>query len=196
MADFVVSDSSLKTIADAIRETGDTSSPLVFPDGFEFAIRAISAPAIGGTFRGVTTGMPLDIPLAYKGTGYPINVFIYPSEGTYNSSGAFYNVVQRYAMVYWAGLKNAIPSAPVYSGSDINDQMSCFMMFKNSTTNARIFDTTSVLQAATYQNIDAAASANYCVRLKNNKLMSVFIASTGYGFMANIDYNYIVIYSS
>lgn len=196
MADYVVSDSSLRTVADAIRERSGSSSPLIFPDGFASAVRGIPVIDVTGRFKGTITGMPIDVPLDYNGTGYPVGVFIYPSEGTYNSSGAFYNVVQRYAMVYWAGLKNAIPSAPVYSGSDVNDQMSCFMMFKNSTTNARIFDTTSALQAATYQNIDAAASANYCVRLKNNKLMSVFIASIGYGFAANIDYTYTVIYSS
>ena len=196
MADYVVSDSSLRTVADAIRERSGSSSPLIFPDGFASTVRGIPVVDVSGMFKGTVTGAPIDIPLDYKGVGHPVGVFIYPSEGTYNSSGAFYNVIQRYAIVYWAGLKNAIPSAPVYTGSDINDQMSCFMMFKNSTTNANIYNTASGLQVATYQNINAAASANYCVRLKNSKLMSVFIASTGYGFMANIDYTYTVIYSS
>ena len=38
MANYVVSDSSLTAIADAIREKGETTDPLTFPDGFATAI--------------------------------------------------------------------------------------------------------------------------------------------------------------
>jgi hypothetical protein len=38
MANYVVSDASLTAIADAIREKGDTTDPLTFPDGFATAI--------------------------------------------------------------------------------------------------------------------------------------------------------------
>lgn len=41
MADYVVSDSSLTGVADAIRERGGTNDPLAFPDGFETAIESI-----------------------------------------------------------------------------------------------------------------------------------------------------------
>lgn len=41
MADYVVSDSSLTGVADAIRQRGGTSSPLEFPTGFETAIASI-----------------------------------------------------------------------------------------------------------------------------------------------------------
>lgn len=41
MADYVVSDSSLTGVADAIRERGGTNAPLAFPDGFETAIESI-----------------------------------------------------------------------------------------------------------------------------------------------------------
>lgn len=42
MADYVVSDTSLGAVADAIREKGGTSEPLEFPDGFLTAIGEIS----------------------------------------------------------------------------------------------------------------------------------------------------------
>lgn len=42
MADYVVSDTSLGAVADAIREKGGTSEPLEFPDGFVTAIGEIS----------------------------------------------------------------------------------------------------------------------------------------------------------
>jgi hypothetical protein len=41
MADYVVSDTSLTGVADAIRERGGTNDPLAFPDGFETAIESI-----------------------------------------------------------------------------------------------------------------------------------------------------------
>ena len=41
MADYVVSDTSLTGVADAIRQRGGTSSPLEFPTGFETAIASI-----------------------------------------------------------------------------------------------------------------------------------------------------------
>lgn len=194
MAEFVISDLSLKSIADAIRAKSNTSSPLVCPDGFVSAIDAIPMIA-SGKFKGTVTGMAIDIPLLYSGNGYPIAVFVYPSEGTYNSSGTLYNLIQRYSIVYWAGIKNAIPLTPAYGGSDVSDQMSCFMIFKNSASNAHVYDTASRLQVSTYQNIDASASANYCVRIKSKNLMSVFIAASGYGFAANVEYSYTVIYS-
>lgn len=41
MANYVVSDASLTAIADAIREKGETTDPLTFPDGFATAIAKI-----------------------------------------------------------------------------------------------------------------------------------------------------------
>lgn len=46
MANYVVSDASLTAIADAIREKGETTDPLTFPDGFATAIGNIKT---GGT---------------------------------------------------------------------------------------------------------------------------------------------------
>ncbi len=196
MADFIVSESSLGSIANAIRERGNTSSPLLYPEGFVSAIHSIPFKGATGTFKGTVTGMAIDVPLRYDGNGYPISINIFPTEGTYNSSGYFYNTIQRYGIVYWAGMKCSIPSTPTYSGEGEINQMSCFLMFKNSTTNARIFNMAAELQTFTYQNIDAEPTFDYCVRLKNKNLMSVFIASTGYGFIANLGYSYVVSYSS
>lgn len=45
---------------------------------------------------------------------------------------------------------------------------------------------------------DTAATSNLLngVKIRSNKKMSVFIADTSYGFAANIEYTYYVIYSS
>ena len=55
MAEMLVQSESLISIADAIREKGDTSDVLVFPDGFISAIQAVGDVApftsvICGTF--------------------------------------------------------------------------------------------------------------------------------------------------
>ena len=41
MAEFLVKDTSLTTVADAIREKGGTTDPLSFPDGMAAAVKAI-----------------------------------------------------------------------------------------------------------------------------------------------------------
>lgn len=62
MADYVVSDTSLTGVANAIRTKGGTSSPLVFPSGFESAIAAIPTGGGGGSswnpiYSSVLTGV-------------------------------------------------------------------------------------------------------------------------------------------
>ena len=194
MADFVVSDSSLRSVADAIRERGGTSSPIVFPDGFASAIRGIPHDAVIGSFTGTTSGVPMDIELDYTGDGYPTAVLIYPSEGAYDTSGVFANMIKRYGIVYWAGMKSVLTTPPRYEGTGPYDFMSCFLRYKNSATDGRVTSTTYELQAYTYKDIDASASSTLSVRLKSKSLMSVFIAGDSYGFVPNIPYNYAVLY--
>lgn len=194
MVDFVVSDQSLRGVADAIRERGDTSSPLIFPDGFASAIRNIPHEAAVGSFIGTISGAPIDVDLNYEGNGYPTAVLIYPTEGAYDTSGVFTNMIKRYAIVYWAGMKSVRPLAPKYGGIGPDDFMSCVLMFKNSATSGRVTNTTYGLQTYTYRNINATASSTLCVRLKSNSLMSVFIAGDSYGFAPNIAYSYAVLY--
>lgn len=194
MADFVVSDGSLRSIADAIRERGSTSSPIIFSDGFASAIRGIPHDAIIGSFTGTTSGVPMDIELNYTGSKDPTAILIYPSEGAYDTSGVFANMIKRYAIVYWAGMKSVLTTSPRYEGIGPDDFMSCFLMFKNSTTSGRVTNTTYGLQAYTYKDIDASASSTLSVRLKSKSLMSVFIAGNSYGFAPNTPYNYAVLY--
>lgn len=55
MANYVTSDSSLTTIANAIRTKGGTSAQLAFPDGFAAAIAAIPSGVASWTKVGGTT---------------------------------------------------------------------------------------------------------------------------------------------
>lgn len=161
---------------------------------------------VTGTFTGTTTGAAMDITLNYSGSGYPVAVMIYPSEGVYASNGTFYKLVQRYAMASFVAIKNNINSAPSYPTSSIvnsSTRASLFRAYKNSTSSSTIYDPATNIGSGgigLYQNLDAEASSTTnganVVKLRSNTKMSVFIASTSYGFAANIEYTYWVLYSS
>ena len=61
MADYRVSGEQLKSIADAIRQTGRTNQPLRFPDGFTAAIGSLAGGGSGGTDTSDATATAADI---------------------------------------------------------------------------------------------------------------------------------------
>lgn len=153
---------------------------------------------VTGTFKGTTTGTAMDINLDYSGTGYPIAVLIYPSEGAYKSGGSYYNLIQRYAIQVFAVVKNAINTAPTYN-TTANDQDLATIVesYKNNASSSTSFGNTTYNDKALYNNSDASGSNHYRIlKIRSAKKLSVFIASTSYGFAANIEYTYHVIYSS
>ena len=151
---------------------------------------------VTGTFKGTTTGTAMDITLNYSGSGYPIAVMVYPSEGSYKSGGTFYNLIQRYACNYWIATKSNMSTAPTYSG-DTTDKYSGYQYRKNSTSSATTYTGTAFVDGNVANDTSAVSNnSNGLVRLRSKTKMSVFIASTSYGFTANIEYTYHVIYSS
>lgn len=149
--------------------------------------------AVTGTFKGTTTGAAMDITLNYSGSGYPIAVLIYPSEGTYNGSGSFYNLIQRYAYNTFLLVKSNLNTAPTYTGTS---QALALGRYKSSTSNSTSHNNVGNSNTAAYNDADATSGNYSVVRIRSKTKMSVFIASTSYGFAANIDYTYWVLYSS
>lgn len=154
---------------------------------------------VTGTFKGTTTGAAMDISLPYTGSGYPIAVMIFPSEGSYGS-GTFRNLIQRYAIDTVFCIKRDANTAPTYSGSGAENGYDFGRSYKSTSTNATnisgAFSGGSSGSTIVADDTDASASATSCVHLRSNKKMSVFIAASSYGFAANIEYTYHVIYSS
>lgn len=154
---------------------------------------------VQGTFTGTTTGQALDISLSYTGTGYPIAAMIFPSEGSYNTTGTFYNLLHRYGIVSYNIVKNYLTgqyAEPLYTGQP-NDYTMVTGRYKSSSSSASSVASGASNDAAIYQNVSAATGGfSSVVRIRNATTLSVFIANTGYGFSANIEYTYIVIYSS
>lgn len=150
-----------------------------------------------GTFTGTTTGAAMTVPLGYTGSGYPIAVVIAPAVGSYNSSeGTFYSTVQRYAVCTWFGVKGKITTAPAYSAGS-NDKMTCMGIYKSSTTSYTSFSQAFNKDNSVFTSSAASAGNAYSVvKINSATAMSVFIASSSYGFMANVEYVYMVVYSS
>lgn len=159
---------------------------------------------VTGTFTGTTTGVAMDVTLNYTGSGYPIIFATYPTGGANNSDTSFYNLTQRYACVYFVGIKCETDTTPTYAsggnGNISQNSFSVYQRYKNSATSTTSHSGTAVKRAYVAKD-DAAASGNssdtnVILRFRSKTSMSVFIASTSYGFAANIEYTYYVIYSS
>lgn len=150
---------------------------------------------VTGTFTGTTTGTAVDVPLNYSGNGYPIQVMIRPEEGPYNSNGTFYSLIQRYAINMLFACKNYLDISPVYGSTDTSNSYMLATVYKNSTSSPTVYGRTSDVQALLFNGKDPSSSPGNCIKFRNNTTMSVNIASTTYGFAANIKYTYYVIYS-
>ena len=170
-------------------------------DGFSSVIVNISGGGgasniVTGTFKGTTTGKAMDITLSYSGSGYPIAVMVYPSDGSYKSGGTFYNLIQNRACNYWIATKSNMSTSPTYSGGT-TDKYSGYQYRKNSTSSATSYNGTAFVDGSVANDTSAISNnSNGLVRLRSKTKMSVYIASTSYGFAANIEYTYHVIYSS
>lgn len=151
---------------------------------------------VTGTFIGTTKGDIIDIDVPYSGNGYPIMIFVIPTGGMYGSTG-YHDLIQRYAIGYIAAYKTYTSSAPTYSNSGSQNQFSICSAYKSSTSSAtsytRSFSANTVIAYGTSANPIGAVQS---LLFRNSKKFSVFIANTSYGFAANIEYTYYVLYSS
>lgn len=150
-----------------------------------------------GTF---TTGSAVgagSVSLAYSGTGYPIAAMVFIASGAYNSANAdWYNSVQRYAVGQWAMSKSVQTSAPTYTTSGSQNQGVTCAIYKNSTSTATTYTRTSAMNTNTFSSSNASNAAATCVRLKSGNVLSYYVNTSSYGLLPNMEYKYIVIYSS
>lgn len=155
---------------------------------------------VTGTFKGTTTGAAMDVNLAYTGNGYPVAVIIYPKEGAYNaSSGTIYSLVQRYATLWYAAYKDYADSAANYDGTGDEDNYTVAVRYKNNVSSATTYGNYVSASMPISNDVNASnpsGTPKFTVRLKSKTKMSVFIAASSYGFAANVEYTYQVIYSS
>lgn len=141
---------------------------------------------VTGTFKGTTTNTAMEVTLSYSGSGYPIAALFFPNEGAYNANGSFGPLVQRYAYQILTLIKN--------DTSTSTGNFTASARYKSQA--ATSYTNSSSAQYNFIDNTNASASTTGIAKLKTSTKLSVFIAGTSYGFAANIEYKYVIIYSS
>lgn len=173
---------------------------LNIPEGYNdtaqfYTIAAASGGAsniVTGTFKGTTTGAAMDVTLNYSGSGYPVAVLIYPSRSDIST---FNSLIQRYLIRDYCADKMTNDEPNYGPTGNINSGYVC-TKYKNSTSNSTTYGAGGGNAANVYHDANATSSSSLAVQIRSKTKMSVFIASTSYGFAANIEYTYHIIYSS
>lgn len=198
-----ITESLLTNIANAIRTKLGVATTYT-PAEMATAIASIPTGAknyVTGTFKtGTTTGAAQEVTIPYTGSGYPIACLIYVKGGAYNNTSSgdtnWYNSVQRYAIGQWAMSKSNQTTTPTYGTSGAANQGVTMSIFKNSTSTATTYSRTSAMSTNTFSSSNAGNTAATAVRFKSATKMSVYVASTSYGLLADTEYTYHIIYSS
>lgn len=137
------------------------------------------------------------ISVSYSGSGYPISMNIYPVEGGYDSSSYYYNLVQRYGIIFYNWVKCSVSTAPTYSGSGAANQGSWVRRYKSSTSSASSYSHSTVNNSAVMFSDTTAPNGNICVIMASNTQFKIKIVSgSAYGFIPSQQYRYEIVYSS
>ena len=148
---------------------------------------------VKGTFNYSSSGAKT-ITLPYTGNGYPTQLNIFAVGGLYGNA-TYYDTLQRYAVGSFQMLKYYPNTAPTYTTSGSANYGGTFTRYKSSTSNASSITTGSATSANSFSSSDSSASSSLCAKFLSKTTLSVFIASTSYGFMDGVDYEYHIIYS-
>lgn len=148
---------------------------------------------VTGTFKGTTTGAAMDVTLNYTGSGFPVALLIYPDGG----KTSIQSINQRYIIESFYCVKNYSSITPQYSGKyqGIDTADLCFI-YRNAATGSTSHSRYASYGTPMYNDQAATGSQSAVIQFRSSTKMSAFIAGTSYGFVANVDYKYWVIYSS
>lgn len=148
---------------------------------------------VTGTFTGTAEGS-IDIDLAYAGEGYPIGVMIFPSA---SSEDTFKSTIHQYACAFFACVKDYLDYAPSYTGTRAYDFTKTLYRYKTSTTDASRTGDSNGIKGVTFSDENATSDSKKFVRVRSSTKLAVYIRGTSgwAGFMPNIEYTYIVVYS-
>jgi hypothetical protein len=144
-----------------------------------------------GSFRtGSTTGTTGSISVPYTGSGFPLACMVYVAGGAYNSTNAdWYSSTHRYAVGQWT-YHNAQQSSSCNTGVTT-------WIYKNNASSATTYSRSSAMSTTVRSSSAATGSGATCVRLSvDGKTLKWYVSSTSYGLLADLEYTYILIFSS
>lgn len=168
-------------------------------DGYssvEVIVPSSGTDIIKGTFTGTSVGA-MSISIPYSGNGYAIAGIFYPSAGSWTSTNGLPALVQKNAVLMWAFVKNDVSTSPNYTSNVNESKAESFYFYKTSDS-----DATATGGGRTHQNriynsgANAGAYSDSMVRIQSKTSMQVYINNSGTGFVKDVEYTYVLIYSS
>ena len=159
-----------------------------------------SSRIVTGTFNTGSTSGVKSLTIPYTGSGYPIAFEIYVKGGAYNPDiTAWYNVIQRYAVGVFAVVKSNTNVAPQYTAQSADiDGCVVFSMYKSSTSSATQYTRGFSTNATMFRPSNSSPSASNIgvACMYSSTLLKYYVASTSYGLLKDLDYDYFIVYSS
>lgn len=151
---------------------------------------------VSGSFTPSGSGVVGSLTIPYSGNGYPICAMVFVKGGAYDSSNTdWYNSTQRYAVGQWTMHKAVQDTTPTYSTSGTANYGVITAIYKNSTSSSTSYTRTSAMNANVFSSSNASNAASSCVRFKTGNVLSYYVASTSYGLMSGVEYEYHIVYS-
>lgn len=151
---------------------------------------------VQGTFTTNSSSGVQSVSIPYTGSGYPIMAVVVVSGGAYASGTDWYNAVQRYAVGQWTLTKSDMDTTPTWTTSGTANQGVTTAIYKNSTSTSTSYTRTSGMNVNIYSSSNANTTATSVVRFKSPTTMSVYVAASSYGLLADTKYDYFIVYSS
>ena len=206
MANYIVSDTDLTSVANAIRTKGGTSAQLSFPTGYNTAIANIStggAPTIvSGTFTTPSSGTQT-VSIPYTGSGYPVVAFVVTANGL-NKSDPFKSSTAYKTIGEWVLIKKYSDLKPNWTTSTMGytyaeNQCITHEIMKEGTRVSQMY---SIFQdpnttAAMTSLLPVGTNTGRCAKFisPTSLAIKIFTSNSAYGFMAEQEYQYWVMYS-
>lgn len=186
-------------ITKSITENGTYAASSDSAEGYSSVtvnVAPTSSKMVSGTFTGDTAGA-MEITVPYNGNGYPIAGLIFPSSGSWELNSGIPALVRQNAIIMFGFAKMDISTTPDYTSNTDNNKVESFYFYKSSDSNP---DTTG--GGRTHQNrmfnsgTNASGYTDSIIRIKSATKMSVYTADSGVGFIKDVPYTYMLIYSA
>lgn len=147
---------------------------------------------VQGEFHTNSTSGAQDIEIPYNGNGYPVYLYVAVKEGILNPNASWATGSVPNAIIAFFVAKGRPELIPNYRASGANDQSGIASFYRNSSNGITISGRTS----STYSYRNGVTNNYYhSLGIVSATRISVYIRTTSYGFLADQDYEYAIVYS-
>lgn len=155
---------------------------------------------ITGTFKPSAEGATETVDLGYTGNGYPIAALVAVDGGMYDPNSEWYSLDATQKVGMWAMVKSKANIAPVYTGSQANQEdtgttMATYQFTSGSPT---IFQYNGFSALSVFAPNPITSNASNVIKFPNKKTMAYYAKarnSSYYGLLNGITYRYWIVYS-